>query len=228
MIIGYYEQAYFYGGKYIKIYQKENGKYNIEWIRSDEPNYIPEAEKFIKVKNSILDSNEFLDLFDKKQLDTKLKQKEDKYVIRLIEYINTINLRKLAGRKYNDKKVDDGINWSLFIELNGKEYYIEGYEKTPKQVKKILEYIERIINEEIIDEDFKMYIDEIARKIKKDINIFQKIFLLITQNSEVHHWGFCLYIRNNYIYNDEYLMNKNIDPDELSEIILKRVIKIKK
>jgi len=70
------------------------------------------------------------------------------------------------------------------------------------------------------------YIEEISNKVNKEINIFQKIFLFITQKSSIHHWELCLYIRNNYIYNNEELMNMNIDPDELSEKILKKVVKI--
>lgn len=227
MIIGYYEQADFYGGRYIKMYQIENGKYNIEWIYSEEPNYIPEAEKFIKVKESILCSNEFLDFFDRKQLRTELKEKEDKQVMHLINYINSLDLKKLARHKSDYKNIDYGMNWELFIEVRGEEYYIKSYERISKQVYKIIEYIERIINEELIDENFEMYINKIAKKIKKEINLFRRIFLLITQNSSIHHLGFCLYIRNNYIYNDKYLMSKNINPDELSEIILKKIVKIK-
>lgn len=74
--------------------------------------------------------------------------------------------------------------------------------------------------------DLDEYIEEISNKVNKEINIFQKIFLFITQNSLMHHWGFCLYIRNNYIYNNEKLMNMNIDPDELSEKIFKKVVKV--
>lgn len=77
----------------------------------------------------------------------------------------------------------------------------------------------------MISNSVNKYIEEIANKVKKEINIFQKIFLFITQNSSIHYWGFCLYIRNNYIYNNEELMNLNIDPDELSEKILKRIVK---
>jgi hypothetical protein len=78
----------------------------------------------------------------------------------------------------------------------------------------------------MVSNDINEYIEEIANKVKNEINIFQKIFLFITQNSSIHHWGFCLYIRNNYIYNNEELMRLDIDPDELSEKILKRVVKI--
>lgn len=72
--------------------------------------------------------------------------------------------------------------------------------------------------------DLDYYIEEISNKVNNEINIFQKIILFITQKSSIHHWGLCLYIRNNYIYNNEELMNMNIDPDELSDKILKRVI----
>ena len=226
MIIGYYEQSDFYGGRYIKIYQNEYGKYNIEWIWSEEHNYIPEAEKYIKIKESILCSNDFVGLFANKQLETLLKGENDKKIEQLINYINSLNLKKLAKHKNDKKNVDDETDWKLFIELRGEKYYIRGYKKTPKQVDKIIEYIEKIIDEEIIDKEFEMYIDKIAKKIKKDINLFQRLFLLITQNSKIHHWVFCLYIRNNYIYNDNYLMNNAIDPDELSEILLKKVVKI--
>ena len=72
--------------------------------------------------------------------------------------------------------------------------------------------------------DLDYYIEEMSNKVNNEINIFQKIILFITQKSSIHHWGLCLYIRNNYIYSNEELMNMNIDPDELSDKILKRVI----
>ena len=43
-------------------------------------------------------------------------------------------------------------------------------------------------------------------------------------NSEIHHWGLGLYIRNNEIYNDEYLMDYKVDPDEISDMIIKKLI----
>lgn len=79
----------------------------------------------------------------------------------------------------------------------------------------------------MVSNDINEYIEKIANKVKNEINIFQKIFLFITQNSSIHHWGICLYIRNNYIYNNEELMRLDIDPDELSEKILKKVVKIR-
>ena len=80
----------------------------------------------------------------------------------------------------------------------------------------------RVMNKE------EYYIEVISNKVRKEINLFQKIFLFITQNSSIHHWRFCLYIRNNYIYNNKKLMSLDIDPDELSEKILKRVVKYKR
>lgn len=56
------------------------------------------------------------------------------------------------------------------------------------------------------------------------LSLFQKILLLITKNSEIHHWGVGIYIRNNYIYNDEYLMDYEVDPDEVSDMIIKKLI----
>lgn len=164
MIIGYCEQSNFYGGRYIKIYQNEYGKYNIEWIWSEEHNYIPEAEKYIKIKESILCSNDFVGLFANKQLETLLKGENDKKIKQLINYINSLNLKKLAKHKNDKKNVDDETNWKLFIELRGEKYYISGHKKTPKQVDKIIEYIEKITDEEIIDKEFEMYIDKISKK----------------------------------------------------------------
>ena len=83
-------------------------------------------------------------------------------------------------------------------------------------------------NEILNDIELNKCICEIAMKVRKELNIFQKIFLFITQNSVIHHFGICLYIRNNYIYNNEKLLDTGYHPDELSEIILKKVVKIRK
>ena len=49
MIIGYYSQSFFGGGYYYKISKKKDEKqYKIETVHSATPNYIPNADKYIK------------------------------------------------------------------------------------------------------------------------------------------------------------------------------------
>lgn len=71
----------------------------------------------------------------------------------------------------------------------------------------------------------EFFIEVISNKVRKEMNLFEKICLFITKNYLFHHWGIGLYIRNNYIYNNKELMNVDIDPDELSQKILKRVVR---
>lgn len=79
---------------------------------------------------------------------------------------------------------------------------------------------------EILDDHkVNIYINRIAESVLKEINILERAFLFLTKDNRIHHWKICLYIRNKYIYTNSDLMSLNIDPDELSYIVLKRLFK---
>ena len=146
MIIGYYSQSFFGGGYYYKISKKKDEKqYKIETVHSATPNYIPNADKYIKEYDVIRFDNEFFDL--KEIMNSKLQVKyiNDNILIdRLINYLDSINLEKLSKKEYQDDSILDGENWSIYIEYTNKKYYIEGYEKQPKEIEKIFEKLYEI------------------------------------------------------------------------------------
>lgn len=73
--------------------------------------------------------------------------------------------------------------------------------------------------------DLDSYINKIAFKIKKELNIFQRLFVFWVRDYSLHHFGLGLYIRNKYIYSNKELMSMNIDTDELSKKIFDMLVK---
>lgn len=145
MIIGYYGQSFFGGGTYIKLSTDKNksDKYKIEYLHSAVPNYIENAEKYISKYETIdIDSSCFY-----KDYKNKLTEKEideNVHIIKLEEFINSINLKKMSKKEYNDEDVFDGLCWYFYIMENDKAYNINGYEKMPEKLKNIVKYLEKI------------------------------------------------------------------------------------
>ena len=147
MIIGYYEQSYFDGGYYCKITQKDNEtKYKIETISSEVPNYVPCADKYIKKYETIDFKNEYVDIAKEIKNKLKIKYVSNNILIdKLIKYISSINLDKLANHTYQDDDIYDGNNWRLYIEIFDKKYFIEGYQIQPKEVQEIYNQLHKIV-----------------------------------------------------------------------------------
>lgn len=145
MIIGYYEQALFGRATYCKLTKKDNEiKYKIEYVYSDFPNHIPEAEDYIKrYKNLSIDNSLY------KQFQNKVKNKyidTNNDIEKLIEYILKVNLEKVSKSIYSYDDIDDGTNWEIYIEINNKKYTICGYEIWPKEIEKIIRFMSIIVS----------------------------------------------------------------------------------
>lgn len=67
------------------------------------------------------------------------------YINELEVFVNSLNLEKIAKRIYNDDNVLDGLCWDFYILKNNKQYKISGYEDMPKELEKIIDYLEKIV-----------------------------------------------------------------------------------
>lgn len=137
MIIGYYEQSFFGGGTYIKLSRKENDDYKIESITSEVPNYIPDAEEYIKKHESIQKSEKFSNFFGRKALLFGGNIIESVELQKFIGYIKTLDFKSLIEKKYYNQNILDGLSWEIFIELDEKTWHIQGYEDMPKEIEEI-------------------------------------------------------------------------------------------
>ena len=137
MIIGYYEQSFFGGGTYIKLSRKENDDYKIESISSELPNYISDAEEYIKKHESIQKSEKFSNFFGTKALLLGGNIIESVELQKFIGYIKTLDFKSLIEKKYYNQNILDGLSWEIFIELDEKTWHIQGYEDMPKEIEEI-------------------------------------------------------------------------------------------
>lgn len=159
MIIGYYQQIFFGGGTYYKLSKKDDkGEYKIEYSHSVVPNYIPEAELYIKKYDTL----EIEDEREKVYFEGRIKEKyieNNSKIEFLMKYITKCDWNKIVKKEYSDNDVDDGICWDFYIEFNNQKYEINGYEKFPKEVTKIVNILKSISEE---------YLEEIVPN-KKDV-----------------------------------------------------------
>ena len=58
--------------------------------------------------------------------------------------MDRLSLEKIAKRIYNDDNVLDGLCWDFYILKNNKQYKISGYEDMPKELEKIIDYLNEI------------------------------------------------------------------------------------
>ena len=76
------------------------------------------------------------------------------------------------------------------------------------------------IADKLVDKIIKELDKKSFKKLKK-LSLLYKIGIDLSDNQ---HFGFCLYIRNNYIYNNPELIEQ-VEPDEFSSIIYKKILK---
>lgn len=81
-----------------------------------------------------------------------------------MEYITKYDWNKIAKKEYRDDDVDDGICWNFYIEFNNQKYEINGYEKFPEEVTKIVNILKSILEE---------YLEEIVPN-KKNIETIMR------------------------------------------------------
>lgn len=162
MIIGYYEQAFFMGGTYYKLTKKDNeDKYKLEYSHSVVPNYIPNAEEYIKKYESLnLDDEYFEGKIKTEYIESNLD------IEALIEYVLKCDWKRISKKKYDDKDILDGLGWDFYIEFENKKYLVSGYEKFPEEITKIIDVLKNISN---------TYLEEITENQKeKEIIISNK------------------------------------------------------
>ena len=143
MIIGYVEQSYFGGIQYIKIYNKENEKYTVEYVKECYDRNISNIENIIKKADTIRNCEVVengINLIEK-------SIHENKYTKEIKEYLNNINLNEIVSKKYYNNETCDGLNWEIYIEKDENKYQIEGYEEMPEEIKMIKIKLLRIIAE---------------------------------------------------------------------------------
>lgn len=145
LIIGYYGQAFFGGGTYIKLSMNKNNddRYKIEYLHSAVPNYIENAEDYI-TKFETIDIKKSMYYNDYKKNIIEKWIEKNVYINELEVFVNSLNLEKIAKRIYNDDNVLDGLCWDFYILKNNKQYKISGYEDMPKELEKIIDYLNEI------------------------------------------------------------------------------------
>lgn len=146
LIIGYYGQAFFGGGTYIKLSMNKSNddRYKIEYLHSAVPNYIENAEDYI-TKFETIDIKKSMYYNDYKKNIIEKWIEKNIYINELEVFVNSLNLEKIAKRIYNDDNVLDGLCWDFYILKNNKQYKISGYEDMPKELEKIIDYLEKIV-----------------------------------------------------------------------------------
>lgn len=145
MIIGYYHQLFFGGGTYYKLSKKiKDSKYKFEYCHSAIPNYIPDAEKYIKEYNTLSFKDERFKKLDKKLIVKNIEF--NNYINEIIEIVNNSDWTKISNQEYTSNNLDD-VCWDFYIEDENKKYFINGYSVYPIEIEKIYELFEKMQNE---------------------------------------------------------------------------------
>lgn len=142
MIIGYYHQIFFGGGTYFKLSKRDNeDKYKFEFCHSAIPNYIPNAEEYIKKYDTLTINNE--------RICSKIEITEkyidyNQYIKEIIKIIHTAEWNKISKTNYSNNNLDD-VNWCFYIrDEEDLEYIITGYAVYPKEVEQIYYLFKKI------------------------------------------------------------------------------------
>ena len=162
-------KAFFGGGTYFKLSKRDNEEmYKFEYCHQSLPNYIPEAEKYIKKYDTLkVEDNHFKEYFNGKISEVYLNI--NKNIKKIFKIINNTNWTNIIKKTYTSMDLDD-INWDFYIE-NGtkKEVYKQGYSVYPKEIVKILTIFKNMKDDYIGKKWNKMKRCPICRK--KLVNI---------------------------------------------------------
>lgn len=143
MIIGYYGQAFFGGGTYYKLSkQKSDDKYKFEYIRTIIPNYISNAEEYIKKYETLtIEGIKKKEYFAGKNKVVYLEKNSD--IEKILNIIENSNWNSITNKKYDSENLDDE-NWDFYIDYENNNYFIEGYSVHPKEIEIIYSLFEKI------------------------------------------------------------------------------------
>lgn len=144
MIIGYYGQIFFGGGTYYKLSKKENeDKFKFEYIHTIVPNYISNAEEYIKKYETL----EIEGIKKKEHFvgENKVAYFETDPIIKEILYIvKNSNWDNISQKKYDSEDLDNE-NWDFYIEYETENnYFIKGYAVHPEEIEKIYSLLKKI------------------------------------------------------------------------------------
>lgn len=137
MIIGYYGQIFFGGGTYYKLSKKENeDKFKFEYIHTIVPNYISNAEEYIKRYETLtIDGLKRNDCFVGE--NTVAYFEIDPIIKEILHIVKNSNWVDISNKKYDSEELDDE-NWDFYIECeNGIKYFTQGYSVHPEEIEKI-------------------------------------------------------------------------------------------
>lgn len=147
MIIGYYGQSFFGGGTYYKLSKKANEeKYKFEYTHTIVPNYIPNAEEYIKKYETLTIAGiKNKDYFVGTNNVVYLEKNSD--IDEILNIVERSNWDKITKKKYDSENLDDE-NWDFYLENeNDNNYYIEGYAVHPRKIEKIYSILKKIKEE---------------------------------------------------------------------------------
>ena len=136
MIIGYYHSVFFGGGTYFKLSKNSNDNFfKFEYCHSAVPNYIPNAEMYIKTYNTLSFDNE---RFKNLEKNLKVKNiKDNSYINEIISIIEKTDWERIENEKYSSDNLDD-VCWCFYIENDqNKKYFIQGYSVYPNEIESI-------------------------------------------------------------------------------------------
>lgn len=144
MIVGYYHQVFFGGGTYYKLSKNsQESKYKFEYCHSAIPNYIPNAENYIKTDKTLSIKD-----YNFRKIEKKLKVYNiefNDYINEIIEIVKNSDWNKISNQKYTSDNLDD-ICWNFYIEDDENDkYYISGYSVFPLEIEKIYSLFKNII-----------------------------------------------------------------------------------
>lgn len=137
MIIGYYGQIFFGGGTYYKLSKKESeDKYKFEYIHTIIPNYISNAEEYIKKYETLkIDGTKQKDFFVGE--NTVAYFEINATIDEILNIVKNSDWDDISNKKYTSEELDNE-NWDFYIEFeNGAKSFINGYAVHPKEIEKI-------------------------------------------------------------------------------------------
>lgn len=162
-------------------------KYKIEYGHSAVPNFIPNADKYIKIYDTLEIEEDFrLEQFEGKIKVNHISENPD--ILYLLEYIVKCNWEIISKKEYKSNDLD-GTNWYFYIEYENNKYIITGYEEIPEEINNIV-CILKVLSEK--------YLDEIKTN-KIDIEVINK-----NKKSNI---SFMKFLKNKGIINDKELQN---------------------
>lgn len=139
LIISYYGQSFWGGGTYAKLTRQENEDYRTEYMRCiRRPNSVPGAEIYMRSFERIQfqDKRGFSLVEDNDpRLVCKSWPQNEKFQ-QFVDSVLQLDLEKISKEEYWDNDFLDGLVWFFFVQIDDRQYYMQGYVKMPPAIEK--------------------------------------------------------------------------------------------